>query len=179
MRFTMRRPASAPIAIAGLGAAGLAVAALISGCVAVAAADEDGRRAAATSSASPAPSASPTPSASPAPSAGAADKGSVTAGKAEAIALRAVPGTVTDMELDDDDGRLRWEVDVRPRGGGADREVHVDATTGKVLATAADDKDDCDDGKGGGGKDDDGKHDDDGDDDDGEYDDGKDDDGDD
>jgi hypothetical protein len=158
VRFSMRRPVTAPLAAAGFGAAGLAVAALISGCVAVAAADEDGRRGAAS------------PSASPASSAGADDTGRspagrVTAGQAEAIALKAVPGTVTDMELDDDDdGRPRWEVDVRPRSGAA-REVHVDAITGEVLATTDDGgADGCDgsddDGSDDGGKDDGGKRDD-------------------
>ncbi|MEU3205587.1 PepSY domain-containing protein [Streptomyces cyaneofuscatus] len=60
-------------------------------------------------------------------------------------ALKSVPGTVTDAELDDDDddhgGRTVWELDVH----GSDKKWHdvtVDATTGKVLKTREDDDND-------------------------------------
>ncbi|MEL5960883.1 PepSY domain-containing protein [Streptomyces sp. CLV115] len=60
-----------------------------------------------------------------------------------AAALRAVPGTVTEAELDDEDGGLVWELDVY----GSDKvwhDVTVDAGNGKVLGkhTSDDDGDD-------------------------------------
>ncbi|MFE2762075.1 PepSY domain-containing protein [Streptomyces halstedii] len=68
----------------------------------------------------------------------------VTLDEAVAAALKAVPGTVTEVELDDDDhgARLVWELDVY--GTDAVRhDVTVDAGTGKVLSTR-DDNDDRD-----------------------------------
>ncbi|MFG3526382.1 PepSY domain-containing protein [Streptomyces sp. NPDC047917] len=66
-------------------------------------------------------------------------------GVAEAVtsAVRAVPGTVTEAELDDEDGGLVWELDVY----GSDKvwhDVTVDAGNGKVLGkhTSDDDGDD-------------------------------------
>lgn len=56
----------------------------------------------------------------------------VAVGEAVAAGLRAVPGTVTEAELDDEDGGLVWELDVY----GSDRAWHdvtVDAGNGKVL----------------------------------------------
>ncbi|MFJ7085708.1 PepSY domain-containing protein [Streptomyces griseus] len=71
----------------------------------------------------------------------------ITLDQAVAAALKSVPGTVTEAELDDDDddhdGRAVWELDVR----GSDstwHDVTVDATTGKVLKTRDDDNDDRD-----------------------------------
>ncbi|MGW1181380.1 PepSY domain-containing protein [Streptomyces drozdowiczii] len=49
----------------------------------------------------------------------------------------AVPGTVTEAELDEEDGRLVWELEVY----GADkvwRDVTVDAGSGKVLGERVD-----------------------------------------
>ncbi|AWL86045.1 peptidase M4 [Streptomyces griseus] len=67
--------------------------------------------------------------------------------QAVAAALKSVPGTVTQAELDrdddDHDGRAVWELDVR----GSDKKWHdvtVDAGNGKVLKTR-DDNDDRDD----------------------------------
>ncbi|WP_406384026.1 PepSY domain-containing protein [Streptomyces sp. NBC_01618] len=60
-------------------------------------------------------------------------------------ALRATPGTVTSIDLDDHDGRsggaLHWEVDVRGKDG-KQRELNVDAKTAKVTADRSDDGDD-------------------------------------
>ncbi|WUS99303.1 PepSY domain-containing protein [Streptomyces sp. NBC_00708] len=56
----------------------------------------------------------------------------VTVGDAVAAGLAAVPGTVTEAELDEEDGGLVWELDVY----GSDRSWHdvtVDAGSGKVL----------------------------------------------
>ncbi|MFF5830597.1 PepSY domain-containing protein [Streptomyces bacillaris] len=69
----------------------------------------------------------------------------ITLDQAVAAALKSVPGTVTEAELDDDDddhgGRTVWELDVH----GSDTKWHditVDATTGKVLKTRQDDDND-------------------------------------
>lgn len=79
----------------------------------------------------------------------AAAKGSgISLDQAVAAALKSVPGTVTQAELDrdddDHDGRTVWELDVR----GSDKKWHdvtVDADNGKVLKTRDDDNDDRDD----------------------------------
>ncbi|MFF5335090.1 PepSY domain-containing protein [Streptomyces sp. NPDC013181] len=65
----------------------------------------------------------------------------VAVGDAVAAAVKAVPGTVTEAELDDEDGRVVWELDVY----GSDRSWHdvtVDADSGKVLDRRADRDDD-------------------------------------
>ncbi|MGW1104403.1 PepSY domain-containing protein [Streptomyces sp. NPDC002540] len=66
----------------------------------------------------------------------------VAVGDAVAAAVGAVPGTVTEAELDDEDGGPVWELDVY----GSDKAWHdvtVDAGSGKVLGRhASDDKDD-------------------------------------
>ncbi|HWU07376.1 MAG TPA: PepSY domain-containing protein [Streptomyces sp.] len=69
----------------------------------------------------------------------------ITVGEAVGAALKAVPGTVTGAELDDDDDSARgvWELDVR----GSDKvwhDVDVDARSGKVLSDHEDDGDDRD-----------------------------------
>ncbi|WPW31462.1 PepSY domain-containing protein [Streptomyces atratus] len=60
-------------------------------------------------------------------------------------ALKATPGTVTSIELDDSDGRsggaLHWEVDVRGKDG-KQHELNVDAKTAKVTVDRSDDGDD-------------------------------------
>ncbi|MFI1185021.1 PepSY domain-containing protein [Streptomyces californicus] len=77
----------------------------------------------------------------------AAKNARTTLDQAVAAALKSVPGTVTEAELDADEddrgGRAVWELDVR----GSDdtwHDVTVDATTGKVLQTRDDDNDDRD-----------------------------------
>ncbi len=55
--------------------------------------------------------------------------------QAEAAALAAVPGEVVKSKLDDEDGYLVWQIDVRHAKGVT--EVAVDAGNGKVLATEA------------------------------------------
>lgn len=67
----------------------------------------------------------------------------VTVGDAVATAVRTVPGTVTEAELDDENGGLVWEVDVY----GSDRAWHdvtVDAGNGKVLGKHVSDDGDRD-----------------------------------
>ncbi|MFF5260205.1 PepSY domain-containing protein [Actinomadura viridis] len=71
----------------------------------------------------------------------------ITADRAAAAALQAVPGRIESLELDDDDAdRLVWEADVLADGGSW-RGVLVDASTGKVTADrqAAQDRKDADD----------------------------------
>ncbi|MCQ0004064.1 PepSY domain-containing protein [Actinomadura madurae] len=58
-------------------------------------------------------------------------------------ALKAVPGTVEEAELDDEHGRAVWEVGVLPDRG-TPRDVVVDAGDGKVTANRADRPDDDD-----------------------------------
>ncbi|MFC8225583.1 PepSY domain-containing protein [Streptomyces sp. NPDC057287] len=60
-------------------------------------------------------------------------------------ALGAQPGTVTSVDLDDDDddhtsGALRWDVDVTGKDG-KQHELHVDAKSGKVTVDHDDDND--------------------------------------
>ncbi|WP_405507091.1 PepSY domain-containing protein [Streptomyces cyaneofuscatus] len=78
----------------------------------------------------------------------AAKSAGISLDQAVAAALKSVPGTVTQAELDRDDddhnGRTVWELDVR----GSDKKWHdvtVDAGNGKVLKTRDDDNDDRDD----------------------------------
>ncbi|MEU6388509.1 PepSY domain-containing protein [Streptomyces sp. NPDC046939] len=67
----------------------------------------------------------------------------VKAEDAIAAALRHTPGTATGAELDSDDGRLVWEVDVI--GSGATwHDVDVDPGTGKVLGAHSEKDDDGD-----------------------------------
>ncbi|MYU33594.1 MULTISPECIES: PepSY domain-containing protein [unclassified Streptomyces] len=71
--------------------------------------------------------------------------GRVTLDEALAAALKSVPGTVTEAELDDDDddgGRTVWELDVY----GTDKAWHdvtVDAGSAKVLSARDDDDNDA------------------------------------
>ncbi|MFJ7324987.1 PepSY domain-containing protein [Streptomyces cyaneofuscatus] len=78
----------------------------------------------------------------------AAKSAGISLDQAVAAALKSVPGTVAQAELDRDDddhnGRTVWELDVR----GSDKKWHdvtVDADNGKVLKTRDDDNDDRDD----------------------------------
>ncbi|MFJ6514690.1 PepSY domain-containing protein [Streptomyces sp. NPDC091406] len=71
----------------------------------------------------------------------------VTLNEAAAAALKTAPGTVTSIDLDDDDdngGRsnvLRWDVDIDGKDG-KQHELRVDAKTGKVTVDRDDDGDD-------------------------------------
>ncbi|MER7543023.1 PepSY domain-containing protein [Spirillospora sp. NPDC127506] len=58
-------------------------------------------------------------------------------------ALKAAPGRVAEIELDDEHGVTAWEIDVVTDGGDR-RDIAVDAGTGEVLANRADDRDDRD-----------------------------------
>ncbi|MFE2924794.1 PepSY domain-containing protein [Streptomyces goshikiensis] len=70
----------------------------------------------------------------------------VNAQKAVKAALAARPGQVRSVDWDDGDngGARYWDVEIQPKGGGATRHVHVDATTGKATVSSSDS--DADDG---------------------------------
>lgn len=67
----------------------------------------------------------------------------ITAEQAAQIAVDRVGGRVVDVELDRDDGILRYEVELK-LSGGREAEVDVDAATGNVLEIDIDDDDDDD-----------------------------------
>lgn len=52
------------------------------------------------------------------------------------IALQRVPGQVIKVELDFENGRLVYEIDIRTTAG--IYEVHVDAVTGRILKVERD-----------------------------------------
>lgn len=54
-------------------------------------------------------------------------------------ALQRVPGALEEAELDEENGQLVYQVDVRPEGGGVTQEVDVDCRTGEVLQVTDDD----------------------------------------
>ena len=56
--------------------------------------------------------------------------------EARAIALKANPGKVTDEELEQFKGGLRYTFDIKT--GGKTKEVSVDGNTGKILGTTTD-----------------------------------------
>ena len=58
--------------------------------------------------------------------------------QAEQTALKEVPGTVKEAELDDENGYVVWEIEVAADGGSY-REVEVDAGNGRILAQEAED----------------------------------------
>ncbi|MHA7965291.1 PepSY domain-containing protein [Paenibacillus sp. CAU 1782] len=61
--------------------------------------------------------------------------------KAKEIALKEVPGTVTDIELERKRDVVYYEVDIDRRDSYQEADVHVDAYTGKVLRVVNDDDD--------------------------------------
>ena len=64
----------------------------------------------------------------------------ITSKEAIAIALKQTPGTVTDVELDDDDGRAYYEIEIED--GKYEYEYEIDAVTGKILDFEKDRDDD-------------------------------------
>ena len=67
-------------------------------------------------------------------------KNYITAKEAIAIALKQTPGTVTDVELDKDDGRAYFEIEIKD--GKYEYEYEIDAVTGKILDFEKDREDD-------------------------------------
>lgn len=63
--------------------------------------------------------------------------------KAMAAALKAVPGQVTEVDLDREHGTAIYEIEVRKTDGtGKDVDIDVNALTGKVVSIIEDDDDD-------------------------------------
>lgn len=71
--------------------------------------------------------------------------------KAKEIALQAVPGTVTDIELEREHGISMYEVEIDKKNSLEEVDVHIAADSGKVLSIVNDDDDDDDDRKAAGG----------------------------
>ena len=65
-----------------------------------------------------------------------ASRAKVSRTQAEATALKKAPGgTVKEAELEEENGKLVWSFDIARSGTRNITEVHVDAITGKVIAT--------------------------------------------
>lgn len=70
-------------------------------------------------------------------------KNYITVEQAKTAALKAANGYVEDVELERENGKVYYEVDIEQES--KDVDVHVDAVTGKVLAVIDQDSDDDDD----------------------------------
>lgn len=75
-----------------------------------------------------------------------AKKARITIEAAREIALKKVPGTVIEGELEKEHGKLVYSFDIKIESGKI-MEVWVDAKTGNVLRAEEDTEDDNDDGK--------------------------------
>lgn len=65
--------------------------------------------------------------------------------KAKSIALKEVPGTITDIELEREKGAIFYEVDITKKDSFEEVDVYIAADSGKVLYTVNEDHDDDDD----------------------------------
>lgn len=66
----------------------------------------------------------------------------ISADQANQAALAQIPGTVVSTRLVEENGRVVYDVYVKPNTNGPNQEVTVDATDGKVLKTQAGDMED-------------------------------------
>ena len=74
-----------------------------------------------------------------------AKQATVTEEAAIKIALEQVPGTVEEVELEDENGTIIYEIEIKAEDG-TEQEVDIDATTGDVVKVEAeDDEEDADD----------------------------------
>ncbi|WAS93448.1 PepSY domain-containing protein [Nannocystis punicea] len=95
----------------------------------------------AATSATPAGGSAPTAAATPPREAAAKPKISLEA--AQATALKQVPGTVIDSELEREHGRWIYSIEIQPTDRAQPRkEVEVDGDTGSVILVEAEDYDD-------------------------------------
>lgn len=65
------------------------------------------------------------------------DKAKVSEADARAAALKASPGTVKISELQDEDGKIVWGVEITTASGSV-ADIKVDGTTGVVVSTQSD-----------------------------------------
>lgn len=65
-------------------------------------------------------------------------KGTISSDKAIEIALKEVKGTVTEVELDEDDGQYVYEIEVKTNKDG-ETKIDVNALDGKILKVEIDD----------------------------------------
>ncbi len=61
-----------------------------------------------------------------------AKQAKITEAESKTIALKQVPGTVTDVELEDEDGTVVYGVEVQAKDGNK-QDVKVNAQTGKIV----------------------------------------------
>ncbi|HJG79361.1 MAG TPA: PepSY domain-containing protein [Brevibacterium senegalense] len=73
------------------------------------------------------------------------DQAEVTLIEALETALEDTPGTIDDIDLDEDDGTLRWDVSIHPEGDSGEQEIEVDAASGDIVSSRHDGDDDGDD----------------------------------
>lgn len=73
------------------------------------------------------------------------DEAEVSLIEALETALEDTPGTIDDIDLDEDDGTLRWDVTIHIDGSNDQQEIEVDAVSGEVLSSTTDGEDDDDD----------------------------------
>ncbi len=65
------------------------------------------------------------------------DESNINLTQAMNTALKFVPGTPIEVELEEEKGMPIWEVEIVPKKGGPTREVHIDARTGDLLEMKA------------------------------------------
>ena len=65
----------------------------------------------------------------------------VTEQESKEIALERIPGTVEEVELEDEDGHVVYEVELKSENGD-EHEVIIDAQTGDILVVESDDDND-------------------------------------
>jgi uncharacterized membrane protein YkoI len=70
-----------------------------------------------------------------------AKEAKITMEQAKEIALKRVPGTITDQDLEKERGKLMYSFDIRDANGKV-FDVEIDAKTGKVLKAVEDNEDD-------------------------------------
>jgi uncharacterized membrane protein YkoI len=69
------------------------------------------------------------------------DNNFISTKKAEEIAVTEVEGTVESVELEKDDGRVKYELDITDQNGNDDIDVDIDAISGEIIKVDRDDDD--------------------------------------
>ena len=54
------------------------------------------------------------------------------------IALTAMPGEVQEIELENEDGKMMYEIEILAAADGQEMEIEIDAETGEVIEIEAD-----------------------------------------